>query len=56
MVTGKVTGSCRWCYHDNHPQWPSDAERENVEKKPKKKVFTCLMRQMKGTSSERKLM
>lgn len=38
-VTGKVTGSCRWCYHDNHPQWPSDAERENVEKKPKKSVY-----------------
>lgn len=36
-VTGKVAGSCGWCYHGNPPQWPSDAERKNVEKKAKKK-------------------
>lgn len=45
-VTGKVAGSCGWCYHDNHPQWPSDAESENIEERAKKCVFTSLM----GTS------
>lgn len=55
-VTGKVAGSCGWCNHGNHPQWPSDAERENVEKRAKKNV--CLrvrweqVRQMKRTASD----
>ena len=46
-VTGKVAGSCGWCYHGNHPQWPSDAERENVEERERagrnKSVFTGSM-------------
>lgn len=44
-VTGKVAGSCGWRYHGNHPQWPSDAERENVEERAlkKKSVFTGSM-------------
>lgn len=32
-VTGKVAGSCGRCYHDNHPPWPSDAERKNIEER-----------------------
>ncbi len=36
-VTGKVAGSCGWCYHGNHPRWPSDAGREIVEEGLKKK-------------------
>lgn len=39
-VTEKVA-SCGWCFHGNHPQWPSEAERENVEKGRKKNgMFT----------------
>lgn len=38
-VTEKVA-SCGWCFHGNHPQWPSEAERENVEKGRKK--MECL--------------
>lgn len=45
-ATGKVAGSCGWCYHDNHPQRPSDAESENTDERAKKCVFTSLM----GTS------
>lgn len=38
-VTGKVAGSRGWSYHGNRSQWPSDAERENVEERAKKCVF-----------------
>lgn len=31
-VTRKVAFSCGWCFHDYHPLWPSDAERERVPK------------------------
>lgn len=41
-VTGKVVSSCGWCYHGNHPQQPSDAETENVEKAKKQQIHVCL--------------
>lgn len=54
-VTGKVAGSCGWCYHSNQPRRPSDAERENVEEDKKNSVFMLSMGTSEADEEDSKL-